>query len=203
MMVRVLLLSAGVNEKSRMIRIAVNLLLILAMLLQPLAVVGFAGVASACDAQKSGLAICAGCGCCDVSQANGRCCCCQDAGAETVDPLNGPCADQAVLPVKQASSMVACLCGKRHQPLLNRCGSTTNFKLGVWTIQSLESYRCRDDSFSRGHASGVLSIAAHTALCAAISIGLVDLILGAPPVQPRCALLPRYTVVETRTLLIL
>ncbi len=138
-----------------MIRIAVNLLLILAMLLQPLAVVGFTATAPACGAQGSVPAMCAGCGCCQASQANRQCCCCGKAGSHTADRADGH-DGEAVLPAKQFSSLSLCLCGKRHQSLPNRSAPTKNFELSDSVVQSLESFCCYDDSVHRRHLSVAL-----------------------------------------------
>ncbi len=69
--------------------IAVTLLLIVSLAVQPLAVC-LAGVACASGCSEPPAFSCPGCGCCDVEGAGDRCCCCsgsaQTAPAETAEP---------------------------------------------------------------------------------------------------------------------
>ena len=58
-------------------RIALNLSLIVALALQPMATYGtMAGCWAKCSASDA--LMCPGCGCCEVQDRNDRCCCCRD-----------------------------------------------------------------------------------------------------------------------------
>ncbi len=123
-------------------RIAVNLSLIVALAIQPVAACAVAADCSLkCSA--SDILLCPGCGCCEVEQANDRCCCCSgtakvveeeaakpsccsrdesadaevfDASSSDLDTLSTACKlsepDESELGLQSV-----CLCDQSSQPL--------------------------------------------------------------------------------------
>lgn len=66
-------------------RIAVNLLLIVALAIQPVAVCLGNVVGGVAGCSQAGAFTCQGCGCCQVDDADDRCCCCSGPVEEEVD----------------------------------------------------------------------------------------------------------------------
>jgi hypothetical protein len=111
--------------------IAVNLLLIVALAIQPVAVC-LAGVVGGPACSEPGRFTCQGCGCCEVERPDGRCCCCSGpADAEEVEASccssNHDSAENSeASPEQQTASSIApgdagvrsiCLCEQRSPPL--------------------------------------------------------------------------------------
>ena len=148
------------------IDIAVNLCLIVAMAIQPVATcfVG-AGEASNCSEVGQDLFTCGGCGSCDVETDTKRCCCC--ASAEAVKPKaasetqccsssdemrsESQVADQtdhsigkSIKPVERDNCQV-CLCGRSSEslpdPSPRRCSSENRDTLSVHPPNELGAIR--------------------------------------------------------------
>jgi hypothetical protein len=117
--------------------IAVNLLLIVVMAIQPIAVC-LAGVSCAGGGSSVTSSACQGCGCCEVERVGDRCSCCsRPHPREIQDPANGGCCrsdheststsdsnaecrDKAVpgtMDAVESRFHSVCMCGRESQPL--------------------------------------------------------------------------------------
>lgn len=122
----------------RLTHIAVNLSLIVAMMVQPVAVCfASAGGVSSCTNSQHDSFTCPGCGCCEVETASDRCCCCAgSAKTEPNAPVKSSCCSskhesetadvEATTDTKPSKSVITpaksgvksiCLCEQRSQPL--------------------------------------------------------------------------------------
>jgi hypothetical protein len=115
-------------------RIAVNLLLIVALAIQPVAVC-LADVGGGSGCSETGTVTCQGCGCCEVERADDRCCCCSGAAEpEAKEEVEPSCcsgthhaADESEVSTGQESApsiapidtgvRSTCLCQQESQPL--------------------------------------------------------------------------------------
>jgi hypothetical protein len=140
------LLSTATNQKSRMIRIAVIASLIVAIMLQPFVVVGLCDAVSTCGDQSASALMCAGCGCCEVSQSSERCCCCGSSDSSSAGHASEEDdGEPASLSVKHNTAFSTCLCGKNHQQLPPQTGQTNRVPAVSLPILSLESYQWTAD----------------------------------------------------------
>ena len=83
-------------------RIAVTLLLIVALAIQPVAVC-LANVECGGGCSEAATFTCQGCGCCEVERADDRCCCCSGSGQEAPEETTEP----------------SCCSGKHKEPQAN------------------------------------------------------------------------------------
>ena len=102
---------------------ALNVCLILAMLMQPVAASGALlatreGASQACGSAAT--EVCSGCRCCEVESVSQRCCCCESAvetkmGQEPEEHL-------AVLQAAESVEISPCTCGLQRLPVHHRSG---------------------------------------------------------------------------------
>lgn len=162
--------------------IAVNLSLIVALAIQPVAVC-LANVDGGSDCSETGTVMCQGCGCCEVDRADDRCCCCSSAvepeAKEEVEPSccsgKHDAADESEVSTEQESppSIVPidagvrsiCLCEQQSQPLSDSSPRrTTSENRDVVSLESPDLDGCgwsSENLIAKGRAESASAARSH------------------------------------------